>query len=103
MATIVVLFNLQPGASITDYEAWAKAKDIPTVKGLGSVQDFRVLKMGKLLGSDTPSPYQYCELIEVPDMEAFFADLGSEAVQAGARTFNSFAENPLFIVAEELM
>jgi hypothetical protein len=102
MTTIVVLFNLKPGASMADYEAWAKAKDIPTVKSLPSVSDFRVLKMGNLLGSETASPYQYCELIEVADMTAFFADLGNEAVQAGAKVFNEFAENPLFIVAGEI-
>lgn len=102
MPTIVVLFNLKPTASFADYEAWAKAKDIPTVKSLSSVADFRVLKMGNLLGSETTSPYQYCELIEVKDMNAFFADLGSEAVQAGAKVFNEFAENPLFIVANTI-
>lgn len=102
MATIIVLFNLKPSASMADYEAWAKSKDIPTVKSLTSVQDFRVLKMDKLLGSDSPSPYQFAELIEVPDMENFFADLGREDVQAGAKQFNEFAENPLFIVANEL-
>ncbi len=102
MPTIVVLFNLKAGASISDYEAWAKAKDIPTVKSLSSVSDFRVLKMGNLLGSETPSPYQYCELIEVNDMDKFFAELGREDVQAGAKAFNEFADNPLFINANDL-
>lgn len=102
MATIVVLFNLKPNASVSDYEAWAKAKDLPTVNSLDSVKEFRILKMGKLLGSENPSPYQYCELIEVPNMEAFFADLGKEAIQAGAKQFSEFAENPIFIVANEL-
>jgi REDY-like protein HapK len=102
MPTIVVLFNLKHGASVSDYEAWAKAKDIPKVKSLDSVNDFRVMKMGNLLGSETASPYQYCELIEVPDLNAFFADLSNEAVQAGAKVFNEFAENPLFIVANEI-
>ncbi len=102
MATIVVLFNLKPSASIADYERWALANDIPTVKSLGSVGDFRILKMENLLGTETPSPYQYCELIEVKDIAAFFGDLGNEAVQAGAKQFNEFAENPLFIVANHL-
>jgi REDY-like protein HapK len=102
MASIVVLFNLKNGASVADYEAWAKSKDIPTVQSLNSVQDFRVMKMGHLLGSETASPYQYCEIIEVPDMNAFFGDLGSEAVQAGAKVFNEFADNPLFIVANDI-
>lgn len=103
MPTIVVLFNLKSTANISDYETWAKTKDIPTVKSLNSVADFRVMKMGNLLGSETASPYQYCEIIEVPDMNAFFADLGSEAVQAGAKAFNEFADNPMFIVANNLM
>lgn len=102
MPTIVVLFNLKPGTSTSDYEAWAKAKDIPTVKSLSSVADFRVMKMGNLLGSEIASPYQFCELIEVPDMNDFFADLGNEAVQAGAKVFNEFAENPLFIVSNDI-
>jgi hypothetical protein len=85
MPTILVLFNLKPGASISDYETWAKAKDIPTVNG-----------------TETPSPYQYAELIEIPDMNAFFADLSSEAVQAGAKQFAEFADNPQFIVGESI-
>lgn len=31
MPTIVVLFNLKPGASVADYENWARAKDLPVV------------------------------------------------------------------------
>lgn len=102
MATIVVLFNLKPGASVADYEQWAHEKDIPSVRSLGSVSDFRVLRMGNLLGTEKASPYRYCELIEVPDMDAFFADLVREDVQAGAKAFGEFAENPLFIVANPL-
>ncbi len=102
MPTVLVLFNLKANASIIDYESWAKAKDIPTVKSLDSINDFRVLKLGMLLGTDKPSPYQYAELLEIKNMEAFFADLGNEDVQAGAKQFNEFADNPIFIVAESL-
>jgi hypothetical protein len=103
MTTIIVLFNLKPGASIADYEQWAKTKDLPTVNNLtNSVQNFRILRMQNMLGSDAPGPYQYCELIAVKDMQAFFADIQQEHVQAGAKTFNEFADNPQFIVAEDL-
>ncbi len=102
MPTVLVLFNLKPTASPSDYESWAKAKDIPTVKSLDSINDFRVLKLGMLLGSDKPSPYQYAELLEINNMEAFFADLGKEEVQAGAKQFNEFADNPIFIEADDL-
>jgi hypothetical protein len=102
MPTVLVLFNLKANASISDYESWAKAKDIPTVKSLDSINDFRVLKLGMLLGSDKPSPYQYAELLEIKNMDSFFADLGKEEIQAGAKQFNEFADNPIFIVAESL-
>jgi hypothetical protein len=102
MPTIVVLFNLKPGASIADYENWARTKDLPVVNSLPSVEKFRILKMGNLLGSESKGPYQYCELIEVPDMSTFFGDLSREEVQAGAKQFNEFADQPLFIVADDL-
>jgi len=102
MTSILVLFNLKPDAVISDYENWAKAKDIPLVKSLTSVNDFKVFKMGNLLGSENKSPYQYAEIIEVKNMDDFFADLSKEAVQAGAKQFNEFADNPLFIVANQL-
>lgn len=102
MTSILVLFNLKPDAFISDYENWAKAKDIPLVKSLSSVNDFKVFKMGNLLGSENKSPYQYAEIIEVKNMDDFFADLSNEAVQAGAKQFNEFADNPLFIVANQL-
>ena len=102
MPTVVVLFNLKPNTSISDFEFWAKAKDLPTVNSLDSVKEFRILKMGMVLGSDKPSPYQYCELIKIPNLEVFFADLSKEEIQAGAKQFNEFAQDPLFIIAEDL-
>ena len=95
MATVLVLFNLKPGTDIAAYEAWAKASDIPLVRSLGSVT-----KM--LLGSDAKPPYQYAEVIEVPDLDAFFKDVGTDAVQAGAKQFQAFADNPMFIVCDNL-
>jgi hypothetical protein len=35
-------------------------------------------------------------------MNTFFGDLSREDVQAGAKQFNEFADQPLFIVADDL-
>ncbi|MCX8019055.1 MAG: hypothetical protein N2747_01010 [Chitinophagaceae bacterium] len=102
MATILVLYNLKPDASAEAYEKWAKEKDIPNVNALQSVQQFKVVKMKNLLGSDTPAPYQYAEIIEVNDMDLFFKEIQSETIQQGAKEFNGFADNPSFIVCEEI-
>jgi len=100
--TIVVLFNLKPGASRDDYERWARERDLPTVNGLDSVGKFEILKASGLLIGDGPSPYEYVELIRVDDMQAFAADLGTPALQEGAKQFQSFADQPMFILTDGL-
>ena len=102
MQTVIVLFNLKPGVDPAEYEAWARSSDLPVVNGLASVDRFEVLKAsGLLIGEGTP-PYQYAELIRVPDMEAFARDLSDPAVQAGAAQFQQYADNPLFILTAAL-
>lgn len=102
MKTVIVLFNLKPGARREDFERWAREQDIPTVSALPSMQSFEVLRAsGLLIGEGTP-PYEYFEIMRVPDMEAFGRDLQSPAVQAGAARFQEFADNPVFILAENL-
>jgi len=96
--TIVVLFNLKPGVSPSDYEQWAKTTDLPTVRTLGSVNQFSVLRTTGLLGTDAAAPYQYVELLEVNDMEKLGADVSSETMQRVAAEFQQFAENPQFML-----
>lgn len=102
MKTIVCLFNLKPGADREAYERWARERDLPTVNGLDSVERFEVLRSAGLLIGDGKPPYEYIEIIRVRDMDAFFRDVGTPAVQQGAAEFQSFADNPVFIVTDAL-
>jgi hypothetical protein len=102
MKTIICLFNLKPGVDRDSYERWARERDLPTVNGLASVGGFEVLRSAGLLGSDGRPPYDYVEVIRVKDMDDFFADVGTPAVQKGAAEFQAFADNPLFIVTDSL-
>ena len=99
---IVVLFNLKAGADVAAYENWAKTTDIPGVNALSSVKDFQVYRSTGLLGSDAAAPYQYIEILDIADMEAFGAATTSEAVQKVAAEFQQFADNPQFITTEAL-
>ena len=99
---IVVLFNLKPGVDVTAYENWAKTADIPGVNALGSVDAFTVHRATGLFGSDAASPYQYIEVIDINDMDGFIADITTEAFQAAAAPFQGFADNPQFILTEDL-
>ena len=99
---IVALFNLKPGVSVADYEAWAKTKDIPTVNGLQSVDEFAVFKSTGLLGSDDKPPYAYIETIDVNDMETFGGEVSTETMQKVAGEFQEFADNPMFIITQSI-
>jgi hypothetical protein len=99
---IIVLFNLKPGVDAAAYENWARTTDIPGVRALRSVSDFQVYRATGLLGSDDKPPYSYIEVIDVPDMQAFGADVASEAVQKVAAQFQQFADNPRFVLTEAL-
>ena len=103
MATrIIVLFNLKPEVSTSDYEAWAKQTDLPTVNGLTSVADFTVWKSTGLLGSEEKPPYQYIEILDVADMDQFGPDTATQAMTKIASEFQAMAADLSFIMTEKL-
>ncbi len=99
---IVVLFNLKEGVDPAAYEAWARGTDIPGVNALSSVEKFTVHRATGLFGSDAPSPYDYVEIIDIHAMDPFVAEISTEAFQKVAAAFGDFADNPQFILTEDL-
>ena len=99
---IIVLFNLKEGVDPAAYEAWARRSDIPGVNGLSSVNRFTVHKATGLFGSDVAAPYQYVEVIDIAGMDGFAADISTPEFQAMAAPFQQFADNPQFILTENL-
>ncbi|MEX6724981.1 REDY-like protein HapK [Parapedomonas caeni] len=98
---LIALFNLKPGVEPAAYEAWAREVDLPTVNGLGSIERFEVFRATGQLGSDAAAPYAYVEIIDVADMDAFGADIATEAMQAIAATFQAMAD-VTFLTTEKL-
>lgn len=99
---IIVLFNLKTDADPDAYRAWATSEDLPGVRALNSVDDFQVYRTTGLLGSAGSPPYEYVEVIDVADMDAFGVDVSSETVQKTAAQFRQFADDPVFILTEPL-
>tara|TARA_R110001606_G_scaffold375529_1_gene533881 strand:- start:7978 stop:8313 length:336 start_codon:yes stop_codon:yes gene_type:complete len=93
---IIVLLNLKPGKDENDYLQWARTTDLPTVNSLKSVENFELLECTSLLRGG-PAPYQYIEILDVSDMDAFKEEAGSEAMRKIAAEFNDWA-TPIFIV-----
>ena len=99
---IVVLFNLKEGVDPADYEAWARGTDIPGVNALTSVHGFTVHKATGMFGSDAAPPYQYVEIIDIVAMDPFVTDVTNPEFQKVAAAFGEFADNPQFILTEDL-
>ena len=99
---IVCLFKLKDGVSRDAYEEWARTRDIPGVKALGSVHDFTVHKATGIFGSDAEPPYDYIEVIDIDTMDGFVADVTTPEFQAAAAPFQEYAHNPVFILTEDL-
>lgn len=102
MTTIIVLFNLKSDADREAYEQWAKNTDLPTVRGLDSCDGFTVYKTTGLLGGGQAAPYQYVEKIEVNDMGRFGTEVKTDLMQAVAAEFQAFADQPVFMLSENL-
>lgn len=99
---IVVLFNLKEGVEPGEYEAWARTRDLPAVRGLESVSDFSVHAATGLLGSDETPPYAYVEVIDVDDMECFSQEVAGKDMKRIAAEFQAFAQAPAFMLTRRL-
>ncbi|MGI9331051.1 MAG: REDY-like protein HapK [Gammaproteobacteria bacterium] len=102
MTTLIVLFRLRAGVDTKAYEAWAKQTDLPVVRQLGSVSDFKLRRVMGLFGSDSSAPYDYVEMIDVTDMPGFVADVSSEEMKGVAAQFREFADNPVFMLSSDV-
>ena len=100
MQTLIVLFNLKPGADVAEYEAWARSTDLPVVRGLSSVQSFTLYRTLGLFGSGEKAPYEYVEVIEIRDPKGFGPDVSTPTMQRVAAEFRQFADNPVFMLSE---
>lgn len=99
---IFVLFNLKEGVEPAAYEAWARETDIPTVRGLPSINGFDAFRSTGLLGSDGTPPYAYVEVIDVGDDDRFGADISTPEMQRIAAEFQQFADDPKFMVMQDI-
>jgi hypothetical protein len=93
---------LKTDADRAEYENWAKTTDLPTVRALPSVDGFEVQRIGGLFGSDDPAPYDYVEIIDIASLNQFGKDVSTETMAAVAAEFQTFADSPVFMLAENL-
>jgi len=102
MKTLIVLFRLKPGANRGDYEAWARATDLPVVRNLSSVENFDLYRTEGLFGSAGKPPFEYVEVIGIRNADRFTEEVGSATMRKVAAEFSAFADAPVFMLASEI-
>lgn len=101
MTTLIVLFKLKSGADAAAYEKWAAETDIATVRGLDNCDGFDLFRCDGTLGGDS-APYDYVEIISISDLAAFRQEAQSDTMRSVAGQFREFADNPVFMVTEQV-
>jgi len=102
MMLIFVLFKLKPGVSVDAYQDWARTRDLPSVRALPSINDFRIFQTVKRLGSSASPPFDYIEVMDTNDFELFLKDLRTPLLEEVAKEFEQWADDPLIITTAEL-
>ncbi len=97
---IIALFNLKAGVKVSEYEAWARAVDLPTVNNLPSIKSFEVFRTSEVMGSDAAPPYSYIEIIDVRDMGQFGHDVLTPVMQTVAKDFGGMADTTFLVMTK---
>lgn len=99
---IFALFNLKHGVTLEAYTKWARDTDLPTVNALPSIEVFRLFRTTGQLGSDSPAPYSFIEVLDVRDMDEFGTDVSEATIQAVAAQFQEMVD-VVFVTTEEIV
>lgn len=104
MAKVILTYNLKPGVTQDDFEAWVRSTDYPTMRGLSRVAAFANHRVrGLLLGEGEP-PMEYIEIFDIPDLDGFVGeDMPGSVVQGIMGEFMGKVDNPVFLIADEVV
>ncbi|HEV2282194.1 MAG TPA: hypothetical protein VGX75_07365 [bacterium] len=80
MPFVFFLQRLRPGVRPEDYERWVREFDYPTARTLSSIVSYRNFRLNAPFRK-TDVGYQYLEVIEITDLEAYRKDLDSPPAQ----------------------
>jgi len=72
MAQRVFFLNtLKDGVEPAQYESWIRRVDYPVARAQPSIKSYVVTRLAGLLTGEGEPPYQYLEVIEITDLEAY--------------------------------
>jgi hypothetical protein len=70
---VFFLNRLHDDADPEEYEAWIRRVDYPIARAQGAITSYTVTRIEGTLSGDGRSPYDYLEVIEITDLDAYRA------------------------------
>ncbi len=67
------LNRLHEDADRNEYEAWIRRVDYPVARAQGAITSYTVTRIDGTLSGEGASPYDYLEVIEITDLDAYRA------------------------------
>jgi hypothetical protein len=103
MAKVILQYRLKPGVTKDDFETWVRTTDYPTMRGISRVAAFSTYRVRGLLLGEGDAGMDYIEVFDIPDLDGFTdEDMPGAVVQGIMGEFMGFAEDPKFIIADEV-
>ena len=95
MNRIVLLSRLRAGVDPADYEKWVVETDYPFARGLTAIKAYEAARVeGFMFGTDgkLDPPYDYAEVIDVPDMDAYLEAISTDEGKAFMAEFSTYID-----------
>jgi hypothetical protein len=71
------LVRLKPGVTAEDYQAFVRRVDYPAVRRIASIRTYRSTHVVGTIPAGPPLPFDFIDVTEVDDLEAYLRDLES--------------------------
>ena len=112
MPTLFCVYNLKKDANKADYDTYLTKTKIPGIRGAPWCTGFKTWKVDKVLApavsepeGDLPKepPYQYVAQLDVSDLDAMVAFLGTDAGKQFMQSWSVFLDpTSIFTMAHEV-
>lgn len=102
-ARVYVLHRLREGVTPADYERWVREVDYPFSSRFPAIRSYEVVRLEERLMSDeTGTPWDYLELIEPVEFDAYFSALTGPGAADFVEEWSSFVADYVVLRAETI-
>jgi hypothetical protein len=103
MAQRVFFLNrLHPGTDPAEYEDWIRRVDYPIARAQGAILAYTVTRIAGTLSGEGTSPYDYLEVIDITDLDAYRALGAKPEFQQLLAEWSQYVAEAVMVHGEEI-